>query len=100
MEKGLTLPSPQLKFLLCNWLLSGSGPGQIWPKNNNTCREHVYFIPTNVHQNPSSGSGEEVENGTSLRSTDDDGWTDGQTDGWTSDDAYGNTSVEPSAQVS
>ena len=25
-------------------------------------RDHEYFIPTKFHQNPSSGSGEEVEN--------------------------------------
>ena len=32
-------------------------------------RDHEYFIPTKFHQNPSSGSGEEVENVKSLRTT-------------------------------
>ena len=51
---------------------------------------------TKFHQNPSSGSGEEVENVKSLRQTDDD---DGRTDGrWTV--RYDNSSLEPSAQVS
>ena len=41
-------------------------------------RDHEYFIPTKFHQNPSSGSGEEVENVESLRT--DDGRTDRRTD--------------------
>ena len=40
----------------------GSAFGPIWPKNNNTCKGPKYFIPTMFHQNPSSGSEEEVEN--------------------------------------
>ena len=32
----------------------------------------MHFIPSKIHQNPSSGSGEEVENMKSLRRTDDD----------------------------
>ena len=38
-------------------------------------RDHEYFIPTKFHQNPSSGSGEEVENVKSLQTTDDNGQT-------------------------
>ena len=34
-------------------------------------RDHEYFIPTKFHQNPSSGSGEEVENVKVFRQTDD-----------------------------
>ena len=50
---------------------------------------------TKFHQNPSSGSGEEVENVKSLRTTDDDGRTDGRRTV-----RYDNSSLEPSAQVS
>ena len=50
---------------------------------------HEYLIPTKFHQNPSSGSGEEVENVKSLRRT------DGR---WTV--RYDNSSLKPSAQVS
>ena len=39
-----------------------SAPVRIWPKNNNACRDHEYFITTKFHQNPPSGSEEEVEN--------------------------------------
>ena len=55
---------------------------------------------TKFHQNPSSGSGEEVENVKSLRQTD-DGRTDddGQTDGRRTV-RYDNSSLKPSAQVS
>ena len=52
---------------------------------------------TKFHQNPSSGSGEEVENVKSLRQT--DGRTDGQTDGRRTV-RFDNSSLEPSAQVS
>ena len=38
-------------------------------KTTTLVRDHEYFIPTKFHQNPSSGSGEEVENVKSL-------WTD------------------------
>ena len=48
-------------------------------KTTTLVRDHEYFIPTKFHQNPSSSSGEEVENVKSLRRTDDDGRTD---DGW------------------
>ena len=55
--------------------LGGSGR-----KTTTLVRDHEYFIPTNFHQNPSSGSGEEVENVKSLwtggRTDDDDGRTD------------------------
>ena len=37
--------------------LGGSGR-----KTTTLVRDHEYFIPTKFHQNPSSGSGEEVEN--------------------------------------
>ena len=47
---------------------------------------HEYFIPTKFHQNPSSSSGEEVENVKSLRTD------DGQTR------HYDNSSLEPLAQ--
>ena len=47
--------------------LGGSGR-----KTTTLVRDHEYFIPTKFHQNPSSGSGEEVENVKSLR-------TDGRT---------------------
>ena len=49
--------------------LGGSGR-----KTTTLVRDNEYFIPTKFHQNPSSGSGEEVE-----KFTDDDGRTD---DGW------------------
>ena len=58
--------------------LGGSGR-----KTTTLVRDHEYFIPTKFHQNPSSGSGEEVENvkvygrTTDGRTTTDD---DGQTD--------------------
>ena len=66
-------------------------------KTTTLVRDHEYFIPTKFHQNPSSGSGEEVENVKSLRTdgrTDDDGRTDGRTV------RYDNSSLEPSARVS
>ena len=71
--------------------LGGSGR-----KTTTLVRDHEYFIPTKFHQNPSSGSGEEVENVKSLRRTDDD---DGRTDGRRTV-RYDNSSLEPSAQVS
>ena len=60
--------------------LGGSGR-----KTTTLVRDHEYFIPTKFHQNPSSGSGEEVENvkvygRRTVR--------------------YDNSSLEPSAQVS
>ena len=51
-------------------------------KTTTLVRDHEYFIPTKFHQNPSSGSGEEVANVKSLRT---DGRTDRQTDGRTDD---------------
>ena len=54
--------------------LGGSGR-----KTTTLVRDHEYFISTKFHQNPSSGSGEEVENVKSLRTdgrTTDDGRTD------------------------
>ena len=60
--------------------LGGSGR-----KTTTLVRDHEYFIPTKFHQNPSSGSGEEVENvkvygqtdgRRTDRRTDDDGRTD------------------------
>ena len=58
-------------------------------KTTTPVRDHEYFIPTKFHQNPSSSSGEEVENVKSLRTTTDA--TDGRND---------NSSLEPSAPVS
>ena len=63
--------------------LGGSGR-----KTTTLVRDHEYFIPTKFHQNPSSGSGEEVENVKSLRTT------DGRTV------RFDNSSLEPSAPVS
>ena len=68
--------------------LGGSGR-----KTTTLVRDHEYFIPTKFHQNPTSGSGEEVENVKSLRM--DDGRTDGRRTV-----RYDNSSLEPSAQVS
>ena len=51
-------------------------------KTTTLVRDHEYFFPIKFHQNPSSGSGEEVENVKSLRT--DDGQTR-QTDGRTDD---------------
>ena len=56
--------------------------GRSGRKTTTLVRDHEYFIPTKFHQNPSSGSGEEVENVKSLR-TDDGRQTDRQTDGRT-----------------
>ena len=60
--------------------LDGSGR-----KTTTLVRDHEYFIPTKFHQNPSSGSGEEVENVTSLRRTDNDDADDDRTDGLADD---------------
>ena len=68
--------------------LGGSGR-----KTTTLVRDHEYFIPTKFHQNPSSGSGEEVENVKSLRTT--TTTTDGRRTV-----RYDNSSLEPSAQVS
>ena len=62
--------------------LGGSGR-----KTTTLVRDHEYFIPTKFHQNPSSGSGEEVEN-VKVYGRTDDGRTDGRTtDGRTTDGA-------------
>ena len=45
--------------------LDGSGR-----KTTTLVMDHEHFIPTKFRQNPSSGSGEEVENVKSLRTTD------------------------------
>ena len=55
--------------------LGGSGR-----KTTTLVRDHEYFIPTKFHHNPSSGSGEEVENVKSLRDDDDGRTDDGRTD--------------------
>ena len=68
--------------------LGGSGR-----KTTTLVRDHEYFIPTKFHQNPSSGSGEEVEN------VKVDGRRTTTTDGRRTV-RYDNTSLEPSAQVS
>ena len=66
--------------------LGGSGR-----KTTTLVRDHEYFIPTKFHQNPSSGSGEEVENmKVNGRRTTDDGRTV----------RYDNSSLEPLVQVS
>ena len=76
--------------------LGGSGR-----KTTTLVRDHEYFIPTKFHQNPSSGSGEEVENVKSLRRTTDDGRrTDGRRTDGRRTVRYDNSSLEPSAQVS
>ena len=73
--------------------LGGSGR-----KTTTLVRDHEYFIPTKFHQNPSSGSGEEVENVKVYgRRTDDDGRR--RTDGRRTM-RYDNSSLEPLAQVS
>ena len=51
----------------------------------------MYFIPTKFHQNPSSGSGEEVANEKSLQTDDGRRRADGR---WTV--RYDNSSPEPS----
>ena len=60
-------------------------------KTTTLVRDLEYFIHTKFHQNPSSGSGEEVENVNSLM---DDGRTDGRR---TTRDH--NRSLEPLAPV-
>ena len=47
----------QNKCLALDTPLGGSGR-----KTTTLVRDHEYIIPTKFHQNPSSGSGEEVEN--------------------------------------
>ena len=50
--------------------------GRSGRKTTTLVRDHEYFIPTKFHQNPSNGSGEEVENVKVYGRTDDDGRTD------------------------
>ena len=67
-------------------------------KTTTLVRDHEYFMHTKFHQNPSSGSGEEVENVKVYRRTD-----GRRTDGRTDDGRtvrYDNSSLEPLAQVS
>ena len=72
--------------------LDGSGR-----KTTTLVRDLEYFIHTKFHQNPSSGSGEEVENVNSLT---DDGRTDGrQTDDGRRTKRDHNRSLEPLAPV-
>ena len=55
----------------------GGSRGGSGRKTTTLVRDHEYFIPTKFHQNPSSGSGEEVENvKVNGRTDDDDGRTD------------------------
>ena len=72
--------------------LGGSGR-----KTTTLVRDHEFFMHTKFHQNPSSCSGEEVENVKVY----DDGrrTTDGRTDGRRTV-RYDNSSLEPLDQVS
>ena len=74
------------------WPCPGSAPGGSGRKTTTLVRDHEYFILTKFHQNPSSGSGEEVENVKSLRQT--DGRTTTTDNGRTA--RYDNSSLEPS----
>ena len=49
------------------WPSPGSVLGRSGRKTTTLVRDHEYFIPTKFRQNPSSGSGEEVENVKSLQ---------------------------------
>ena len=53
------------------WPRLESSLGGYGRKTKTLVWNHKYFIPTTFHQNPSSGSGEEVENMKSLRRADD-----------------------------
>ena len=70
--------------------LGGSGR-----KTTTLVRDLEYFIHTKFHQNPSSGSGEEVENVNCLT----DGRTDGRTDDRRRTTHDHNRSLEPLAPV-
>ena len=72
--------------------LGGSGR-----KTTTLVRDNEYFIPTKFHQNPSSGSGEEVENVKSLRTT--DGRRRRRTDGRRTA-LYDNSSLDPLDRMS
>ena len=69
-------------------------------KTTTLVRDYEYFIPTKFHQNPSSGSGEEVENVKVYGRTTDDGRTDGRRTDGRRTVRYDNSSLEPLAQVS
>ena len=70
--------------------------GESGRKTTTLVRVHENFIPTKFHQNPSSGSEEEVENvKVNGRTDDDDDAADGRRTVH-----YDNSSLEPSAQVS
>ena len=70
--------------------------GRSGRKTTTLVRDHEYFIPTKFHQNPSSGSGEEVENVKVYgRRRTDRRTTDGRRTV-----RYDNSSLEPLAQVS
>ena len=64
---GLSLLPPGLKK---KFLEEGDTRDLIWhrpgadlaKKKTATVRDHEYIIPTKLHQNPSIGTGEEVEN--------------------------------------
>ena len=71
--------------------LGGSGR-----KTTTLVRNLEYLIHTKFHQNPSSGSGEEVENVNCLT---DDRLTDGRTDDGRRTTRDHNRSLEPSAPV-
>ena len=60
-------------------------------KTTTLVRDNEYFIPTKFHQNPSIGSGEEVENVKVYGRRRTDGRRTGR---------YDNSSLEPSAQLS
>ena len=68
--------------------------GESGRKTTTLVRDHEYFIPTKFHQNPSSGSGEEVENVKVY------GQTDGRRTVGRRTVRYDNSSLEPLAQVS
>ena len=63
------------------WPRPGSTPEGIWISNTILVGDLEYIMYTNFHQNPSSGSREEVENVKSLRRTDDDDDDGRRTDG-------------------
>ena len=66
LKKFLEEGDPLWPILAPPWIAQG-GSGR---KTTTLVRDHEYFIPTKFHQNPSSGSGEEVENVKSLRTDD------------------------------
>ena len=84
-----SLPVWRRSFLKNGTLMTYFGPALDPPlcgsgrKTTRLVRDHEYFIPTKFHQNPSSSSGEEVENVKSLQRTTTTDDVDGRTDdGW------------------